>query len=73
MVGLLHWIHYAVRNYGIAIIILVIIIRSLLHKLTVYQQKSMYRMQDGMARLQPKMAAIKEKYANDKVRRTRRR
>lgn len=68
MKGLLNWIHFVVRNYGVAIIILVIIIRSCLHPLTVFQQKSMYRMQEAMGRVQPKMQAIKEKWANDKVR-----
>jgi YidC/Oxa1 family membrane protein insertase len=68
MIGLLHGIQVVVRNYGLAIIVLVVIVRTLLHPLTVYQQKQMYRMQDGMARLQPKMQAIREKYANDKVR-----
>ncbi|MBU0640010.1 MAG: membrane protein insertase YidC [Planctomycetes bacterium] len=67
MVGLLHGIHYVVRNYGLAIIVLVLIIRTLLHPLTVFQQKSMYRMQDAMARVKPKLDALKEKYANDKV------
>lgn len=67
MVWLLESIHFVVRNYGIAIIILVIIIRSLLHPLTVFQQKSMFRMQESMSRIQPKMQAIKEKYPNDKV------
>ncbi|MCH7871927.1 MAG: YidC/Oxa1 family insertase periplasmic-domain containing protein, partial [Planctomycetes bacterium] len=68
MKGLLTWIHFVVRNYGVAIIILVIIIRSMLHPLTVFQQKSMYRMQEAMGRVQPKMQAIKEKWAKDKVR-----
>lgn len=67
MVGLLHWIQKVVRNYGIAIIILVIIVRALLHPLAVYQQKQMYRMQDSMARLQPRLNELKERYANDKV------
>ena len=67
MIWLLHSIQYFVRNYGIAIMILVIIVRTLLHPLTVYQQKQMFRMQDSMARLQPKMQAIKERCANDKV------
>jgi YidC/Oxa1 family membrane protein insertase len=67
MVWLLEKIHLVVRNYGIAIIVLVIIIRSLLHPLTVWQQKSMFRMQDSMGRIQPKIEAIREKYANDKV------
>ena len=68
MTGLLHWIQYVVRNYGIAIIILVIIVRTLLHPLTVYQQKQMFRMQDSMARLKPKLDMIKERHPNDRTR-----
>lgn len=68
MTGLLHGIRVVVRNYGIAIIILVIIVRTLLHPLTVYQQKQMYRMQDAMLRLQPKLEAVREQYKNDRVR-----
>ena len=68
MVWLMAKIHFAVRNYGVAIIILVIIVRGLLHPLSVWQQKSMFRMQESMARIQPKTEAIKEKYPNDKVR-----
>jgi YidC/Oxa1 family membrane protein insertase len=67
MTWLLDRIHLFVRNYGIAIIILVIIVRTLLHPLSVWQQKSMFRTQEAMARVQPKIAEIKEKYANDKV------
>jgi len=68
MVWLLAKIHLVVRNYGVAIIILVIIVRTLLHPLTVFQQKSMFRMQEAMGRIQPKMEEIKQKFANDKVR-----
>ncbi|MFQ5805405.1 MAG: membrane protein insertase YidC [Phycisphaerae bacterium] len=67
MTGLLETIQVVVRNYGVAIIILVLIIRVLLHPLAVFQQKSMYRMQEAQARLQPKLNALKEKYASDKV------
>ena len=67
MVWLLESIHVFVRNYGVAIIILVIIVRGLLHPLSVFQQKSMFRMQEAMGKLQPKMNALKEKYANDKT------
>lgn len=67
MSWLLRTIYSVVRNYGVAIIILVIIVRTLLHPLAVFQQKSMFRMQENMARIQPKIAALKEKYANDKV------
>ena len=68
MVWLLDKIHLIVRNYGVAIIILVIIVRGILHPLAVFQQKSMYKMQEAMGRIQPRMAAIKEKYANDRTR-----
>ena len=67
MIWLLDVISSVVHNYGVAIIILVLIIRVLLHPLAVFQQKSMYRMQEAQVRLQPKMADIKEKFANDKV------
>ncbi len=67
MTSLLGWIHQVVPNYGIAIIILVIIVRTLLHPLTVWQQKSMFRTQDGMARIQPRMEELKKKYGNDKL------
>ena len=67
MVWLLEKIYFVVRNYGIAVIILVLIIRTLLHPLTVFQQKSMFKMQEAMGRIQPKMNAIKEKYANDRT------
>jgi len=68
MVWLLETIHRLVRNYGVAIMVLVLIVRGLLHPLSVWQQKSMFRMQEVMARLQPKLNEIKEKYANDRVR-----
>ncbi len=67
MTGLLEAIQTIVRNYGVAIIVLVVIIRALMHPLTVFQQKSMYRMQEAQARLKPKLDAIKERYPNDKV------
>jgi YidC/Oxa1 family membrane protein insertase len=67
MLWLLDKIQLAVRNYGIAIIILVVIVRSLLHPLSVWQQKSMFRTQEAMARVQPKLNAIKTKFPNDKV------
>lgn len=56
-----------VGNYGVAILFLVLIIRGLLHPLSVFQQKSMYRMQEGMAKLHPKLEAIKTQFAGDAV------
>lgn len=67
LTGLLEFIRNIVGNFGVAIIIMVIIIRSLLHPLSVFQQKSMYRTQEAMARLHPKLELIKQRNANDKV------
>ncbi len=67
MTWLLRTIGWIVRNYGVAIVALVFVVRGLLHPLSVFQQKSMYRMQEAMGRVQPKMDLLKEKYANDKV------
>ena len=51
-----------VPSYGLAIIILTIIIKMLLYPLTVKQVKSMKAMQD----IQPKMKALQEKYKDNK-------
>jgi len=53
--GLLH-------NYGLAIIVLVAVVRLLLHPLTKKGQVSMMAMQ----KLQPQMEKLKQQYANDK-------
>jgi YidC/Oxa1 family membrane protein insertase len=52
----------AFGNYGIAIFILVILVRLALHPLTKKGQVSMVKMQ----KMQPVMAKLKEKYADDK-------
>ncbi len=52
------------HNYGIAIIILTILIKILFHPLTRKQMESMRQMQ----KLQPKMKAIREKFKDDKER-----
>ena len=58
---------YLFGNFGLAIILLVLIVRILLHPLTKYSQVSMARMQKSMAALKPQMEKIREKYANDKA------
>lgn len=50
-----------VGNYGLAIIVLTIIVRMFLWQLNVSQQRSMRQMQT----LQPKLKAIQERYKND--------
>jgi len=60
---LMEWIYYFIPNYGIAIIILVFIVRLILHPLTRKSQVSMSK----MSKLAPKMEEIKKKYADDKA------
>ncbi|MEN6621300.1 MAG: membrane protein insertase YidC [Smithella sp.] len=57
----LNFIHDYVRNYGIAIIILTLLIKIIFWPLGNLSYKSMKEMQ----KLQPKIAALKEKYKND--------
>lgn len=55
------------HNYGIAIILLVIIVRTILHPITKRSQVNMMKMQKQMSSLQPKINAVKEKHANDRA------
>ena len=58
----LHFLHSYVGNYGVAIIILTIIIKVLFWPLSHKSYKSM----EQMKKLQPMMAKIREKYADDR-------
>ncbi|MBI4582233.1 MAG: YidC/Oxa1 family insertase periplasmic-domain containing protein [Planctomycetes bacterium] len=55
------------NNYGIAIFLLVILVRAILHPITKKSQVNMMKMQKQMGALQPKINAVKEKYANDRA------
>lgn len=66
MLWLLTASHRVVHNYGVAIIILVIIVRLILHPITKYGQVNMMRAQKGMAKLKPKIDAIQQQYKNDR-------
>ncbi|NIP85467.1 MAG: hypothetical protein GTO03_07855, partial [Planctomycetales bacterium] len=57
-----------VFNYGVAIIILVLIVRILLHPLTKKGQVSMMKMQKQAGKFAPKIEELKKKYGNDKRR-----
>ena len=64
MMGLLDlFSKVAMGNYGVAIIMLVLLVRLLLHPLTKKSQVSMMSMQ----KLGPQMQKLKEKYADDKA------
>lgn len=58
---LLHYFYGLVGNFGIAILILTVVIKLLLFPLAHKGFKGMNRLKE----LQPKMAALKEKYGND--------
>ena len=62
----LHWIlvklHALVGNWGLAIILLVLLIKLALFKLSEAQFRSMAKMK----RMQPRMQALKERYGDDK-------
>ena len=68
MIWLLNGLYFVVRDFGVAIIILVLIVRAMLHPLTKKGQVNMVRMQHRMAEMAPKIEEIKKKYANDKAR-----
>jgi YidC/Oxa1 family membrane protein insertase len=61
--GMLRWTHdHIVPNYGIAIILLTILVRLLTYPLTQRQMASMKR----FSSIAPQMKEIQEKYANDR-------
>tara|TARA_B100000579_G_scaffold252734_1_gene207936 strand:+ start:738 stop:2501 length:1764 start_codon:yes stop_codon:yes gene_type:complete len=62
LLDLLRFIYGLVGNYGVAIIILTIIVRLVLFPLTYKGMKSMKRMQQ----LSPRMKKLQEKYKNNK-------
>ncbi len=53
------------HNYGLAIIVLVLLVRTLLHPVTKKSQANMMRMQKRMSSIQPKLQEAKKKHAND--------
>jgi len=69
ILGLMKWLYpYLLHNYGIVIIVLVLLVRLVLHPLTKKGQVSMSK----MTKLGPKSEEIKQKYADDKAEMNRR-
>ncbi|MFT7384217.1 MAG: YidC/Oxa1 family membrane protein insertase, partial [Urechidicola sp.] len=62
MFALLTFVHEHVNNWGLAIIVLTIIVKTLLFPLSAAGFKSMAKMR----KLQPEMARLKERYGDDK-------
>lgn len=68
MIWLLSSLYWMIRDFGVGIIVLVLLVRVLLHPITKKGQVNMVRMQQRMQEMQPKIEEIKRKYANDKAR-----
>ncbi len=64
LLKVLKFFYRYVGNYGVAIILVTVIIKILFYPLTFQSLRSMKEMQ----KIQPQIAAIKEKYKNDKER-----
>ena len=60
--SLLEFIHGVVRNWGLAIVILTVIVKIVLYPLSAASFKSMAKMR----KLQPEMARLKERYGDDR-------
>jgi YidC/Oxa1 family membrane protein insertase len=64
LAGLMDALNFAVRNYGIAIILLVFLLRLVLHPVTRWSTRSMLEMQ----KMAPKMEQIRKEFGHDKER-----
>jgi YidC/Oxa1 family membrane protein insertase len=66
LIGLLVWMlngfHFLVRDWGLAIILLVVVVRALLHPITRKQQENMHK----MSKMAPELERLKKKYGDDK-------
>lgn len=60
---LLHWLFQQIRNFGVAIIVLTLIIRGLMFPVAQRQFASMA----GMRAVQPKLKALQERYKDDRA------
>ena len=61
MLKTLRFFYSLIPNYGVAIILLTLLVRLILYPLTLNQTKSMVKMQ----KIQPKMKAIQDRYKDD--------
>ncbi len=62
LLSILRWFHQFVNNYGLAIILLTVMLKLITYPLTYKSMKSMKQ----MARLQPELQKLRERYENDK-------
>lgn len=63
ILAIMKWTYGFIPNYGVVIIILVLLMRLVLHPITKYSQVSMHK----MSKLAPRAEEIKKKYASNKA------
>ncbi len=62
LIDVLRWLHGLLGNWGLAIIVLTLMVKALFYPLTVHSFRSMA----AMRRLKPKLDALNEKYGDDR-------
>lgn len=65
LLGFLEILHAFIFDWGVAIIILVLVVRLILHPLTKRGQTGMMKMGKQMAAVQPELNKLKKKFADD--------
>ncbi len=65
LLSLLHFFHMIVRDWGIAILLLTVIVRLILHPVTKKSQLNMMRFSKQMQTLQPEVEKLKKKHKDD--------
>ncbi len=58
-------VHYVTLDWGVAIIVLVLVVRTILHPITKKSQISMQRFGKQMQKLKPEMDKLQQRYKND--------
>jgi len=61
MSWILHWFYFVVHNYGLAIILLTVLVRGCMYPLSIKQARSQQKMQE----LQPEIKRLTEKHKTD--------
>lgn len=65
LLGFMDAIHFVLRDWGLAIIVLVLIVRFLLHPITKRSQIQMSKFQKQIAAMQPEIEKLKKKYGDN--------
>jgi len=63
ILAIMRWMYFIIPNYGVVIIILVLLMRLVLHPVTRHSQVAMSK----MSKLAPRAEEIKKKYGNNKA------